>query len=51
LRATGCGVLWIAPDVPWRKPLDGATVHVMTDPAATAQAVGRAATAALRATH
>ncbi|ONI71140.1 hypothetical protein ALI144C_52420 [Actinosynnema sp. ALI-1.44] len=51
LRATGCAVLWIAPDVPGRKPMTGATVHVMTDPTTTAQAIGRAATAALRATH
>ncbi len=51
LRATGCAVLWITPDVMWRKPMTGATVHVMTDPTTTAQAIGRAATAALRATH
>ncbi|MEV6825596.1 VWA domain-containing protein [Amycolatopsis sp. NPDC051102] len=51
LRTTGCAVLWIAPDVPGRTPMTGATVHVMTDPTTTAQAIGRAATAALRATH
>ncbi|MEC3974940.1 vWA domain-containing protein [Amycolatopsis sp. H20-H5] len=51
LRATGCAVLWITPDVPGRDPLTGATVHVMTDPTTTAQAIGRAATTALRATH
>jgi VWA domain containing CoxE-like protein len=48
LRATGCAVLWIAPHG-YSTPLDGATVHVMTDPTTTAQAIGRAATAALRA--
>ncbi|PXY18290.1 vWA domain-containing protein [Prauserella flavalba] len=48
LRATGCAVLWIAPHHRC-EPLTGATVHVMTDPTTTAQAVGRAATAALRA--
>jgi hypothetical protein len=51
LRATGCAVLWLTPDVYYRNPLTGATVHVMTDPAATAQAIGRAAIAALRAAH
>lgn len=51
LRAAGCGVLWLAPDVFWSKPLDGATVHTLTDPTTTAQAIGRAATAALRATR
>ncbi|SDN05745.1 VWA domain-containing protein [Allokutzneria albata] len=51
LRANGCAVLWITPDVPWRNPLTGTTVHVMTDPTTTAQAIGRAATAALRATR
>jgi len=48
LRATGCAVLWLAPHG-YSTPLDGATVHVMTDPTTTAQAIGRAATAALRA--
>lgn len=48
LRANGCGVLWLTTD---RRdnPLDGATVHTLTDPTATAQAIGHAATAALRA--
>jgi hypothetical protein len=50
LRASGCGVLWLATDED-DIPLTGATVHVMTDPTATAQAIGRAATAALRATR
>lgn len=49
LRDTGCAVLWIAPDVPYRQPMSGTSVHVLTDPAATAQAIGRAATKALRA--
>lgn len=51
LRGTGCAVLWVTPDVSYRNPMDGATVHVLADPAATAQAIGRAATAALRATR
>lgn len=51
LRAAGCGVLWLAPDAFWSKPLDGATVLTLTDPTTTAQAIGRAATAALRATR
>ncbi|MEV6602763.1 vWA domain-containing protein [Kutzneria sp. NPDC051319] len=48
LRATGCAVLWLAPHG-YSEPLAGATVHVMSDPTTTAQAIGRAATAALRA--
>ncbi|MFD2415364.1 VWA domain-containing protein [Amycolatopsis pigmentata] len=50
LRAAGCGLLWIAPDTD-DTPLTGATVHVMADPATAAQAIGRAATTALRAAH
>lgn len=50
LRAAGCGVLWLAPTDGHIAPLDGATVHPLTDPAATARAIGRAATTALRAT-
>ncbi len=50
LRATGCAVLWLAPDDDC-EPLTGATVHVLTDPTTTAQAIGRAATTALRATQ
>lgn len=50
LRANGCAVLWIAPHDRC-EPLTGTTVHVMTDPTTTAQAIGRAATAALRATR
>ncbi|ASO21609.1 hypothetical protein FHR81_003253 [Actinoalloteichus hoggarensis] len=48
LRATGCGVLWLSPHKR-SIPFDGVTVHTLTDPSATARAVGRAATAALRA--
>lgn len=50
LRASGCGVLWLAPTGGMTPdPLPGVTVHPLTDPAATARAVGRAATTALRA--
>ena len=48
LLATGCSVLWLDP-YGWCRPFRGATVHRLTDPATTAQAIGRAATAALRA--
>lgn len=47
LRACGCAVLWLATG-PSPTPLDGATVHTLTDPAATADAIARAATAAVR---
>ncbi|MEV8438807.1 hypothetical protein AB0425_15645 [Actinosynnema sp. NPDC051121] len=50
LRAAGCAVLWLTTDTT-DTPLDGATVHRLTDPATAAQAIGRAATAALRATR
>ncbi|MEV0966477.1 hypothetical protein AB0J25_28510 [Streptomyces sp. NPDC049910] len=46
LRATGCAVLWLAFD-PDDKPLPGATVLHLTDPAQAAAAIGKAATAAL----
>ncbi|WP_263249586.1 vWA domain-containing protein [Saccharopolyspora rosea] len=49
LRATGCGVLWLATD-PGANPMTGATVHDLTDPATTAAVIGRAAAAALRTT-
>ena len=49
LIASGCAVLWLAPDG-YIEPLTGATVHRLTDPTTTADAIGRAATAALRAT-
>lgn len=48
LRRSGCAVLWLAPPSPYNEPLDGATVHTLTDPATTARAIGTAATAALR---
>ncbi|MFD5089866.1 hypothetical protein ACFWMR_04655 [Amycolatopsis thailandensis] len=52
LRATGCAVLWLLPGgSPWLRPMDGVTNHTLTDPAATARAIGQAATAALRATR
>ena len=48
LRATGCAVLWLTTR-DTDTPLDGATVHRLTDPTTTARAIGRAATTALRA--
>jgi hypothetical protein len=51
LRATGCAVLWLAPGQRGNQPMNGATVHTLTDPTATARAIGRAATTALRATR
>ncbi|MFD8493901.1 VWA domain-containing protein [Amycolatopsis sp. NPDC059657] len=51
LRANGCAVLWIKPDNPSAAPMTGAVVHTLTDPTATARAIGQAATAALRATR
>ncbi|WP_174190181.1 vWA domain-containing protein, partial [Nocardia barduliensis] len=48
LRASGCAVLWLAPSTRGVRPLTGATVHTITDPAATAQAIARAATTAVR---
>lgn len=50
LRASGCAVLWLTTD-DRDDPFDGVTVHQLTSPTATAQAIGRAATAALRATR
>lgn len=47
LRASGCAVLWLATG-PWPTPLDGATVHTLTDPATTAATIARAATTAVR---
>jgi hypothetical protein len=49
LRASGCAVLWLTTNNR-DDPFDGVTVHKLTDPTATAQAIGRAATTALRAT-
>ncbi|GAA1214442.1 VWA domain-containing protein [Prauserella alba] len=51
LRANGCGVLWLEPHTGGNEPMRGATVHTLTDPTTTARAIGRAATAALRAAH
>jgi hypothetical protein len=48
LRAAGCAVLWLTTD-PDDTPLDGATVHRLTDPTTAARAIGHAATTALRA--
>ncbi|CRK57630.1 hypothetical protein [Alloactinosynnema sp. L-07] len=48
LRAAGCAVLWLTTR-DTDTPLDGATVHRLTDPATAARAIGHAATAALRA--
>ena len=48
LRANGCAVLWLTTR-DTDTPLDGATVHRLTDPATAARAIGRAATTALRA--
>lgn len=50
LRAAGCGVLWLTTDTT-DTPLDGATVHLLSDPSATVRTIGHAATTALRATH
>ncbi|WP_040698598.1 VWA domain-containing protein [Nocardia vinacea] len=49
LRTTGCAVLWLAPADSDPNPLTGVNVHLITDPATTAAAIGRAATAAVRA--
>lgn len=51
LRAAGCAVLWLAPDPDDARPLRGATVHALTDPAATARTIGHAAITALRTNH
>ncbi|GAB2790586.1 VWA domain-containing protein [Amycolatopsis magusensis] len=51
LRESGCAVLWLAPDKDGTNPMNGATVHTLTDPTTTARAIGQAATAALRATR
>ncbi|NKY33841.1 VWA domain-containing protein [Nocardia speluncae] len=48
LHAAGCAVLWLAPADSDPDPLSGVNVHLVTDPAATAAAIGRAATAAVR---
>lgn len=48
LRANGCAVLWLAPDLAWSDPLTGATVHELTNPANAAAAIARAAVTAVR---
>jgi hypothetical protein len=48
LLATGCSILWLDA-YGWCRPFRGTTVHRLTDPTTTAQAIGRAATTALRA--
>jgi hypothetical protein len=50
LRGAGCGVLWLTTDIT-DTPLDGVTVHLLTDPAATVRTIGHAATTALRTTQ
>jgi uncharacterized protein with von Willebrand factor type A (vWA) domain len=46
LTASGCGVLWIAPDT-LAKPMKDTQVITLDDPAATADTIARAATRAL----
>lgn len=48
LTGAGCGVLWLAPAEGDVRPLAGATVHRLGDPATTADAIARAAATALR---
>ena len=50
LRAAGCAVLWMAPADSDPTPLTGVDVLLVTDPTITAVAIGRAITAAVRAT-
>jgi VWA domain containing CoxE-like protein len=47
LARSGCGILWLAPDTSWSDPMDHSQAAVLTDPAATAGAIARAATRAL----
>ena len=47
LASHGCGILWLAPGTPWDQPMDHARALTLTDPAATADAIARAATRAL----
>jgi hypothetical protein len=49
LRLSGCAVLWLIVHAT-NTPLQGATVHLLKDPADTARTIGRAAVCALRAT-
>ena len=48
LSRSGCAVLWLTSN-PWDAPFNGVTVHQLADPTATATAIGRAATNALKA--
>jgi hypothetical protein len=47
LAKSGCGILWLAPGGPWSDPMKHAQAVVLNDPAATADAIARAATRAL----
>src|SRR6266702_4519061 len=49
LARAGCGILWLAPDTRWADPMTGTHAVTMTDPAATADTIARAATRALQA--
>ncbi len=49
LARTGCGILWLAPDTRWADPMAGTHAVTITDPAATAETIARAATRALQA--
>ena len=48
LASTGCGVLWLAPDTRWADPMAGTQAVTITDPAATAETIAKAATRALQ---
>jgi uncharacterized protein with von Willebrand factor type A (vWA) domain len=47
LARSGCGILWLAPDSRSADPMPGAQVAILIDPAATAEAIARAAARAL----
>jgi VWA domain containing CoxE-like protein len=47
LTRAGCGIIWLAPDGRHADPMPGAHVAVLADPAATADAIARAAARAL----
>jgi hypothetical protein len=47
LATAGCGILWLVPDSRSADPMPGAQVAILTDPAATADAIARAAARAL----
>jgi hypothetical protein len=49
LAACGCAILWLTPGTPWAQPMDHARTLTLTDPAATAGAIARAAARALTA--